>query len=79
MITKEKKELIDSVGIIYSQLKKKANTLKITKTVFSEKIRMKYYWEHGVNGEKQGEELFKWSNEEARKIFHPTEEEKKKG
>lgn len=78
MITKEKEELIDSVGIIYSQLKKKADTLKIAKTVFSEKIRMKYYWEHGVNGEKQGEELFKWSNEEARKTFHPTEEEKKK-
>lgn len=37
MITKEKKELIDSVGIIYSQLKKKADTLKIAETVFSEK------------------------------------------
>lgn len=78
MITKEKKELIDSVGIIYSQIKKKADSLKIAEIVFSEKIRMKYYREHGFNGEKQGEELFKWSNEEARKIFHPTEEEKKK-
>lgn len=78
MITKEKKELIDSVGIIYSQIKKKADSLKIAEIVFSEKIRMKYYREHGVNGEKQGEELFKWSNEEARKTFHPTEEEKKK-
>ena len=78
MITEEKKELIDSVGTIYSQLKKKADSLKIAEIVFSEKIRMKYYWEHGINGEKQGEELFKWSNEEARKIFRPTEEEKKK-
>lgn len=78
MITKEKEELIDSVGIIYSQIKKKADSLKIAEIVFSEKIRMKYYREHGFNGEKQGEELFKWSNEEARKIFKPTEEEKKK-
>lgn len=77
MITKEKEKLIDSVGIIYSQIKKKADSLKIAEIVLSEKIRMKYYREFGFNGEKQGEELFKWSNEEARKVFHPTEEEKK--
>lgn len=37
MITKEKEELIDSVGIIYSQIKKKADSLKIAEIVFSEK------------------------------------------
>lgn len=42
MVTKEKEELIDSVGIIYSQIKKKADSLKIAEIILSEKIRMKY-------------------------------------
>lgn len=38
MITKEKEKLIDSVGIIYSQIKKKADSLKIAEIVLSEKL-----------------------------------------
>lgn len=77
---KDKEKLIDGVGMIYSQLKMKADALKINEKSFAELIKIKWFKESRETYEdtKSFQNLLKLVEEETRKVFHPTEEEQER-
>lgn len=74
---KDKEKLIDSVGMIYSQIKMKADALKINEKGFAELIKIKWFKESRETYEdtKHFHNLLKLVEEEMRKVFHPTEKD----
>lgn len=77
---KDKEKLIDGVGMIYSQLKMKADALKIDEKGFGELIKIKWWKESRETYEdiENFKHLLKLVEEEVRKVFHPTEEEQER-
>lgn len=77
MITRRKKTFLKESGFVcYSELKKKVSSLKLSEQEFVRILEERWYKNHPEDKKDRKAPLL-FYKEEARKVFHPTKEEKK--
>lgn len=76
MITRKKKTFLKEIGMIcYSELRKKARSLKLNEEEFVKILEERWYKTHPEEKKYLKAPLL-FFEDEARKVFHPTKEEK---